>query len=405
MSGQRAYASVVAAYWGFTLTDGALRMLVLFHLHELGHSPLAVVSLFSCYEVFGVVTNLAAGLLGARFGLKATLAAGLSLQVLACALLAAGSGAPLVTAVLVAQAVSGIAKDLTKSSAKSYVKLVAPADDRRGLLRLVALLTGSKNALKGVGFFVGGLLLETVGFRAANVGMAMALGAALLASTALLPRAPGKAKGKVALRSVFDADRRIRALAAARLFLFGSRDAWFVFALPVFLGTTLGWSTTAVGSFLATWVIGYGIVQALAPRWLRGGHGAPPDGGAALRWTALLLLPLGGTAIALQAGAAPAVVLAIGLALYGFVFATGSSLHSYLIVDYARGDRVALNVGFYYMANAAGRLLGTVLSGIVYQAAGGGTDGLVACLGTAAILVVLSVLATAPLRAAERAVA
>lgn len=395
----RDYATITASYWVFTLTDGALRMLVLFHLHTLGHSPIEVVSLFVFYELFGVVTNFVGGWLGARFGLETTLFAGLSLQIGACTALALGSGSLTVPFVMTAQAASGIAKDLTKMSAKSYIKLVVPRDDRLGLMKWVAILTGSKNALKGVGFFLGGLLLQTAGFANANWGMAAALAIALVLSKMLLPRAAGKATSTVSLGHLIARDPRVNWLSAARMFLFGSRDVWFVFALPVFLTADLGWSPAGSGAFLASWVIGYGIVQATSPRIVA----RDPDARHVGIWSGLLALPLAAIAGSLVLGAPAAAVLPTGLAVFGIVFAATSAMHSFLIVHYAEHDRVALNVGFYYMANALGRLVGTILSGAVFQWAGMGSDGLVACLLVSIAFALCAAILALPLRRAERA--
>jgi MFS family permease len=401
----RDYATVTASYWVFTLTDGALRMLVLLYLHEHGHSPLEIASLFLFYELFGVVTNFVGGWIGARFGLKSTLFAGLGLQVVACGLLTVDEARLTLPLLMVAQALSGIAKDLTKMSSKSYVKLVVAESDARGLMKWVAILTGSKNTLKGLGFFLGGVLLATLGLRGACLGMAGALLVALVGSIALLPRAPGKSSSNVSLASLVSRDPRIHWLSAARLFLFGSRDVWFVLALPIFLATDLGWSHGRVGGFLAAWIVGYGLVQAAAPAFVgaRGADGArsAPDARRLGSWTAALVLPLAALVLALRQDLAPATSLTIGLALFGLVFAANSAIHSYLIISYAEGDRVALRVGFYYMANAAGRLVGTLLSGAVFQAAGQGRSGLVACLLVSLGFVVVSGLLCVPLRRAE----
>ena len=402
----RDYATITASYWVFTLTDGALRMLVLFHLHELGYSPLQVVSLFVFYELFGVITNLVGGLIGARFGLKSTLFSGLSLQILSCTVLALMAGQLTVPLVMAAQALSGIAKDLTKMSSKSYIKLVVPESDRSGLMKWVAILTGSKNALKGIGFFLGGVLLQTVGFRVANLWMAAALFVVLAVSVFLLPKAAGKSAAKVGVRQLISRDARVNWLSAARLFLFGSRDVWFVFALPIFLSAELGWSFAQSGSFLAAWIVGYGLVQALAPTFVggRGKRRSAPNARGVTVWTALLLVPLCGLVSLFHFGVAPAVSLTLGLTVFGVIFAANSAVHSFLILHYAHGDRVALNVGFYYMANAAGRLAGTVLSGFVFQQAGMGSSGLVACLYVSIGFVLLSTALCFPLRAAERRV-
>ena len=373
-AGLRNYALVTGAYWGQTLSDGALRMLVLLHFHRLGYSPLAIASLFLFYEFFGIVTNLGGGWLGARLGLKSTLFAGLAIQIVALGLLArlnpAWSVALSVAYVMAAQALSGIAKDLTKMSSKSAIKTILPADAKEGsLYKWVAILTGSKNALKGVGFFLGAALLGWLGFALALWVMAAALAAVLLGCVLSLPSELGRIKEKVPLRGMFSMSRSVNVLSAARFFLFGARDVWFVVGLPVFLYDRLGWNFYQVGGFLAAWVIGYGIVQSTAPLLTRrGGH--LPGGGAAVFWTLLLAGLSALMAVALSTGLNPATVVVGGLLLFGVVFAINSAVHSYLILAYSEGEKVVLNVGFYYMANAGGRLAGTVLSGWLFQLAG-----------------------------------
>lgn len=402
----RNFAIVTATYWAFTITDGALRMLVLLFLHEQGYSPLALASLFILYECCGVATNLLGGWLGSRFGLNSTLLTGLSLQIVACASLAIAASDLTVPFVMGMQALSGVAKDLTKMSSKSYVKLVVPEGDGDRLMRWVSLITGSKNALKGVGFFLGGALLAAVGFRGACLGMAIALAASLVLSATLLPRKTGRVGAKARIRGVFSIDPRINWLAAARLLLFGSRDVWFVIALPVFLAKDLGWSFAAVGGFLASWVIGYGFVQANAPRALRVSNDGHAAGGSGARrllgFTWALVVPLAGVAAALDFGLPATSSLVFGLALFGIVFAVNSALHSYLIVAYADAEKVAMNVGFYYSANAVGRLIGTILSGAVFQIAGTGRSGLVACIGVSISFVLLSGALCLPLVGIER---
>lgn len=390
MSAIRNYTLVTAAYWGFTLTDGALRMLVLLHFHRLGYTPLQLAFLFLLYEFFGIVTNLFGGWVGARLGLKVTLFAGLALQIFALGMLAmldpAWTMMTSVAYVMAAQALSGIAKDLTKMSSKSAIKTVVPEEAQGTLFKWVALLTGSKNALKGIGFFLGGFLLATVGFAGALWAMAGGLLLVLLLSVLSLPREIGRAKTKHKFASVFSHSRDINILSAARFFLFSSRDAWFVVGLPIFLTTTLGWGFAQTGGYMALWVIGYGIVQSFAPRIVgRGLAGHPGFGNQAMQW-ALFLLPIpAAIAIALGAEFFPAAAVLGGLVLFGIVFAVNSSLHSYLIVSYAEGDRVAMNVGFYYMANAGGRLAGTLLSGLVFQ-----WYGLIGCLWVSAVLILAS---------------
>ena len=378
----RQYLLITANYWAFTLTDGALRMLVVLHFHGLGYSPLEIALLFLFYEVFGVITNLVGGWLGAHLGLNRTMNLGLGLQVLALAMLLVPAALLTVPWVMAAQALSGIAKDLNKMSAKSTIKLLVPEAAQGALYDWVALLTGSENALKGAGFFLGGALLMWLGFGGAVLALAAGLTLVCLASLVLLQRELGRAKNKPKFRDMFSKSRAINALSAARLFLFAARDVWFVVALPVYLSQTLGWNHGQTGGFLALWVIGYGAVQALAPRITGGSRGAPPDGRSALGWASALALLPASIAIALAVGSQPALALVGGLLLFGAVFAVNSSLHSYLIVSYASRDGVSLDVGFYYMANAMGRLLGTVLSGWVFQVAGIG-----ACLWLSALLV------------------
>ena len=376
----RQYLVVTGNYWAFTLTDGALRMLVVLHFHSLGFSPLEIAMLFLFYELFGVITNLVGGWLGARLGLNRTMNIGLGLQVFALGLLLVPPALLTVPWVMAAQALSGIAKDLNKMSAKSSIKTLVPDQAQGKLYKWVAILTGSKNALKGVGFFIGGALLMALGFSGAIAAMAVALALVWLASLKLLGQDLGKAKTKPKFRDIFSKSPAINILSAARLFLFGARDVWFVVALPVFLSQTLGWNHSQTGSFLALWVIGYGFVQALAPRITGKRAGKVPGASTVVGWVALLTLLPATIAIALLLELPAAITLVVGLALFGAVFAVNSSLHSYLIVSFAGRDGVSLDVGFYYMSNAAGRLLGTVLSGWVFQWAGLGASGLLACL-------------------------
>ena len=370
----RSYALVTGAYWADTVADGASRVLVLFFFYERGYSPFAVASLFLFYEVFGIITNLVGGWLAARFGLKTTLLGGLATQVVALSMLALVPLTWLVVPyVMAAQALSGIAKDLTKMSSKSAVKLVAPAGAPDALFRWVAILTGSKNALKGIGFFLGGLLLTLVGFRAALLMLAGLVLLALLMAASRLRGDLGRPDPRARFSQMLSQSRAVNLLAAARLFLFASRDVWFVVGLPVFLRSELHWSFWEVGAFLAIWVIGYGAVQASAPRLL--GRRRLPDGRTAMLLAfALAALPAA-IALLLSAKLDATVVLVGGLIAFGVAFALNSAVHSYLILAYSDGKKVAMNVGFYYMANAGGRLTGTVLSGLLYQ-----WHGLVACL-------------------------
>lgn len=383
----RQYLLVTANYWAFTLTDGALRMLVVLHFHSLGYTPLQIAALFLFYEIFGVITNLVGGYLGARVGLNRTMNIGLGLQVAALLMLTVPSAWLTVAWVMAAQALSGIAKDLNKMSAKSSIKLLVPDSQQGTLYQWVALLTGSKNALKGVGFFLGGALLAVLSFTGAVLAMACALALIWLASLVLLKQDLGRAQAAPKFRDMFSKSRAINMLSAARLFLFGARDVWFVVALPVYLSAVFGWDFWLVGGFLASWVIGYGIVQSVAPRITGGQRGQLPGGRTAFIWAAVLAGLPALIALGLDAGWPAQAVLIGGLLLFGVLFAVNSSLHSYLIVSYARHDGVSLDVGFYYMSNAMGRLIGTLLSGWVYQ-----SHGLVACLWVSSIFVLLAAL-------------
>ncbi|MBY0331289.1 MAG: organoarsenical effux MFS transporter ArsJ [Acetobacteraceae bacterium] len=403
----RHYAIVTAAYWGFTLTDGALRMLVLLHFFGLGYSPFTLAFLFLLYEAAGIVANLAGGWLAVRFGIARMLAVGLATQVAGFLMLSAVSpdwGAALSVAwVVAAQGVCGVAKDLTKTASKSAIKLThdgaygAPADPclrtacsgdgppgRAGgrLFHWVAWFTGSKNAMKGAGFFLGGLLLEGLGFRGALWTMAATLAVVLAGVVLALPPLMGKARASRSARELFAKDPGVNLLAAARVVLFGARDVWFVVGLPVFLHAA-GWSFTAVGGFLALWTIGYGVVQAAAPALVRrSADGLTAEVPAARRWSLALALLTAALMLVLAAGVPRRDLVVVGgLAAFGVVFAVNASVHSYLILAYAGSEKAAEDVGFYYAANAAGRFAGILLSGLLY-----GAGGLVACLAGAAAM-------------------
>jgi predicted MFS family arabinose efflux permease len=389
-----AYVAVTAAYWAFMLTDGALRMLVLLHFHELGFSPITLAWLFLLYEIAGMVTNLSAGWIAARFGLTTTLYVGLGIQVVALVALSrldpGWTVALSVPFVMVVQGMSGVAKDLAKMSSKSAVKILAPAADG-GLFRWVAVLTGSKNAVKGVGFFLGAGLLAVIGFEAAVLAMAAVLAVILVAVVLFMPSGLPKGSKSAKFAQVFSKDPKINRLSLARMFLFGARDTWFVVGIPIYFhallddGTPEGARTAffLVGGFMALWIIAYGAVQAGAPRMLgRAAHEGPVATRLAIRWVSVLTAIIAGlAAIALVPGDWVASVIVAGLLAFGFVFAINSSLHSYLILAFSQAERVTMDVGFYYMSNAAGRLVGTLLSGVSYQ-----LGGLPLCLATAAVM-------------------
>ncbi|MGB1173262.1 MAG: organoarsenical effux MFS transporter ArsJ [Marinobacterium sp.] len=388
----RQYLIITGNYWAFTLTDGALRMLVVLYFHQLGYSPLQIAFLFLFYELFGVVTNLVGGWLGARIGLNRTMNIGLALQIAALSMLALPSAYLTIPWVMAAQALSGIAKDLNKMSAKSAIKQLVPENADSALFKWVALLTGSKNTLKGVGFFLGGALLVWLGFQGAVTAMAAALLIVWVSSLLLLKKELGKASYKPKFREIFSKSDAVNRLSAARFFLFGARDIWFVIALPVFLSETLSWGEEWTGAFMALWIIGYGIIQASSPKLLNNKHHSPGRNRAVTLASLLTIVPAT-IATLLYLDAEPTWVIMIGLALFALIFALNSAVHSYLIVSYAKADGVSLDVGFYYMANAMGRLIGTLLSGALFQWAGLGVAGLVSCLvGSAAMILMTAIL-------------
>ncbi|NOD76165.1 MULTISPECIES: organoarsenical effux MFS transporter ArsJ [unclassified Ruegeria] len=406
--GMSAYIAVTAAYWAFMLTDGALRMLVLLHFHTLGFSPVQLAYLFVLYEIAGIVTNLSAGWIAARFGLTSTLYAGLGLQVLALLAMTQldpnWTVAASVSFVMVVQGASGVAKDLAKMSSKSAVKLLAPAEGG-GLFRWVAVLTGSKNAVKGLGFLLGAAMLATLGFMTAIIVMAAILALILLAVFLFMP--PGLPKGRKGAKfsEVFSKSANVNWLSAARVFLFGARDVWFVVGIPIYFYAVLSDGTEdgnraaffMIGTFMALWIILYGTVQANAPRILRAADRSEGDLiGAARSWAIALFFVPAALTLAVLLSDGPevwlTVTLVIGLLVFGAIFAVNSSLHSYLILAFTRSERVTMDVGFYYMANATGRLVGTVLSGLTYQ-----IGGLALVLGTAAVMVALAALTSGKL--------
>jgi MFS family permease len=384
----RNYAIVTSAYWGFTLTDGALRMLVLLHFYRLGYSPFTLAFLFLLYEAAGVVANLVGGWLATRFGISRMLMVGLVTQILGFLLLSALSpewtAAMSVAWVVLAQGVCGVAKDLTKTASKSAIKITAGQASGQ-LFKWVAWFTGSKNAMKGVGFFLGGLLLDQLGFQGALWAMAGLLGLILVGVVFSLPPMMGKSKASKSAKELFAKNSAINLLAAARVVLFGARDVWFVVGVPVFLYAS-GWTFTMVGGFLAAWTIGYGLVQAIAPSLVRrSDDGLSHEVPAARHWSAILALVTVILCVLVWLDVSHLEwVVVVGLGVFGFAFAVNSSVHSYLILAYAGSEKAAEDVGFYYAANALGRFIGTLLSGLLYQ--WGGL--LYALLGSALMLII-----------------
>ncbi|MDH5359734.1 MAG: organoarsenical effux MFS transporter ArsJ [Gammaproteobacteria bacterium] len=387
-SGVLNYFIVTMAYWAFTLTDGAIRMLVVLYFHQLGYSAMTIATLFLFYEFFGVITNLFGGWLGSRLGINLAMYLGMLIQIMALLMLTIDTDMLTVTYVMLAQALSGIAKDLNKMGAKSSLKLLVPDEARSHLFKWVAILTGSKNALKGVGFFLGGLLLSLYGFQQALYILATGLFLSLIITMFFLPSGLGKTTHKIRMKHIVSKSEEINWLSAGRLFLFSSRDVWFVVGLPVFLSTQLGWSHIDVGSFFALWVIGYGFIQTIAPKIVsRSHHHDGPDGKTASIWNAVLLLVVVLLTFYVWNGEYLELGLITGLTLFAIVFALNSSIHSFLILNYANREQVAMDVGFYYMANATGRLVGTILSGWAYQ-----HWELVGCLTISAIFLGFSLL-------------
>jgi len=412
-AGFAAYITVTAAYWAFMLTDGALRMLVLLHFHTLGFSPVQLAYLFVLYEIAGVVTNLSAGWIAARFGLTSTLYAGLSLQVVALLALTQLDPAWSITAsvvfVMLVQGLSGVAKDLAKMSSKSAVKILAPTTGG-GLFRWVAILTGSKNAVKGSGFLLGAVLLAVFGFVPSVLTVAAILFVILIGVVIGMPTGLPVGRKDAKFSEVFSKNRNINWLSAARLFLFGARDVWFVVGIPIYFyavlsdGSTEGNRTAffMIGTFMAVWTILYGIVQGSAPRILKAASRTDVQILAlAKRWVGLLVIVpafLAGLVWLIpEPSNALTATIVLGLLVFGGIFAVNSSLHSFLILSFTDASRVTMDVGYYYMANAAGRLVGTVLSGFTYQ-----IGGLPLCLGTAAAMISLSWLGTSQLRTPKK---
>ena len=399
--GLTAYIAVTSAYWAFMLTDGALRMLVLLHFHTLGFTPVQLAYLFVLYEIAGMVTNLTAGWIAARFGLTSTLYAGLGIQVLALLALtqldpswAIGAS---VAFVMLVQGASGVAKDLAKMSSKSAVKILAPADGD-GLFRWVAILTGSKNAVKGLGFLLGAALLATFGFTTAILGMAAVLSIILLTVLVAMPAGLPKGRKEAKFSEVFSKSSNVNWLSVARVFLFGARDVWFVVGIPIYFYVVLSDGTEEgnraafflIGTFMALWIILYGAVQASAPRLLRARtRNEAQLVGAARNWAWALAAVPAALTVAAWAASGPqtwlTMTLVAGLLVFGGLFAINSALHSYLILAFTTSERVTMDVGFYYMANAGGRLAGTILSGVTYQ-----VGGLTLMLAMAAVMVAAS---------------
>ena len=383
------------------LSDGALRMLVLLHFHALGYSPIQLAYMFVLYELAGVITNILAGWIGSRYGLSTTLIAGLALQIVALLALSQLHQdwvlAYSVTYVMIVQGLSGIAKDLSKMSAKSAVKVLSP-DDNQKLFRWVATLTGSKNAVKGLGFFIGAIALNFFSFVSVLYGMALVLLIVLFSSLILISNKLPKGQSGSKFNEIFSNNANINWLSFSRIFLFGARDVWFVVGVPIYFYTFLSEQNSAVndfaffivGSFMAIWIIFYGIIQALVPKLKFVRNKTEKQLlEAPFRW--IIILSLAPISLSLllflidRTSVSSLVIMVIGLLVFAVLFAINSSLHSYLILSFTNTKRVSRDVGFYYMSNALGRLFGTILSGITYQA-----SGLWLCLATSGFMLLIS---------------
>lgn len=376
MQNSKSFLSITFSYLGFSVTDGAIRMLVVLYFHNLGFTPFQIASLFILYEIAGIFTNFIGGWIGAILGLNVTLITGMLLQVVSMGLLTVENALLTAPYIMLMQGISGVAKDLVKMSCKSSLKVLSADEKDSQLFKWVSVLTGSKNALKGVGFLLGGLLLTKLGFQYSMGLMAVMLLFLTAFTFITIPKKLGKAKKKTALKSLFSKSKEINTLSMARFFLFGSRDIWFVVALPVFLQVSLRWSNSYVGAFLAFWVIGYGLAQTLVPRFTNGDKLAHTMGNKSVAfWTGLLIVFPATIALSLNGGIDNKYIIVIGLLSFGVVFAINSIIHSYLVLAYSKDNNVSTDVGFYYMANACGRLVGTLLSGWIYQ-----KQGFVACL-------------------------
>ena len=383
------------------LSDGALRMLVLLHFHALGYSPIQLAYMFVLYELAGVITNILAGWIGSRYGLSTTLIAGLALQIVALLALSQLHQdwvlAYSVTYVMIVQGLSGIAKDLSKMSAKSAVKVLSP-DDNQKLFRWVATLTGSKNAVKGLGFFIGAIALNFFSFVSVLYGRALVLLIVLFSSLILISNKLPKGQSGSKFKEIFSNNANINWLSFSRIFLFGARDVWFVVGVPIYFYTFLSEQNSAVndfaffivGSFMAIWIIFYGIIQALVPKLKFVRNKTEKQLlEAPFRW--IIILSLAPISLSLllflidRTSVSSLVIMVIGLLVFAVLFAINSSLHSYLILSFTNTKRVSRDVGFYYMSNALGRLFGTILSGITYQA-----SGLWLCLATSGFMLLIS---------------
>ena len=381
---------ITNTYLFFSLTDGAIRMIVLLHFFHLGFSPLSLAFLFLLYELVGVITNLVGGWFASFYGIKRMFTFGVLLQIFGLFFLSFYSPSweiySSIIWVMIAQGISGIAKDISKTSSKSAIKIVS-GDGKGILFKWVSWFTGLKNASKGLGFFVGSLLIEIIGFQYSLYILIFFLSICLF-FLFFLDSEIGVLKTSKNLKQFFSKSKNINILSIARLFLFGSRDMWFVVGLPLFLYSA-GWSFWHVGSFLAFWIIGYGFCQSSIPFLItRSTDGLTLEISSAKFWVFMLTIIQLVLLILINLNVqyiSPEKILIFGLLIYGGVFSINSALHSYLILAYSRNSSVAEDVGFYYSSNALGRFFGTFLSGYLYQ-----TVGISGCIGGSFIFILIS---------------
>ena len=372
------YITVTLNYWVFTFTDGALRIIVLLHFYKEGFSPFLIALLFLSYEFAGVFTNLIGGWLSTNYGIKRMLGVGLVIQSLGLVCLSVVNtawGTVIATVwILFCQGLCGVAKDFTKTASKSAIKLTSDklegieSKDSR-LFRWVAWFTGSKNAMKGIGFLGGGLLLTVFGFQNSLWLMAFLIVLIFIFTMAQLPEMFGKKKASKTIKSFFSKNKVVNNLALIRIFLFGARDVWFVVALPVFLYSS-GWTFIQVSGLMAFWTIFYGFIQAVTPKIIPESE-SRVIGKRLRNWMfGLSVIPVILYFVVVSETPFSVAYVIFGLFLFALLFAINSSFQSFLIVEYSSQDKTAEDIGFYYSANAIGRFVGTLLSGYLFQLGG-----------------------------------
>jgi MFS family permease len=407
------FVVISASYLLFTVTDGGIRTIVLFNAFQRKFSAFEVSIMFVLYELAGTFTNFLAGIAGARWGLKATMLAGLFLQLGGIGMLFGWSEKftkeQAIIFVTIAQMLSGISKDLVKLGGKAVTKLVTP-DSKQGVLyKRVSMITGLKNSLKGVGYFLGGALVQWSYFGALGVMMGIVLLAIPWPALGLESGLGRTRRENITWRSVFKKNHNIQALSAARFFLFASRDAWFDVPLPFYLRSKegFGWERAAAAALLGAWIILYGQVQSWTPQLVaKPLKQFPANKYHAALWAginAVIPLVLGcflqfSDIFRAHDVRAMMPILLVGVFVFAIIFAINSSIHSYLAVKYSEGDKIAVDIGFYYMSNSAGRLFGTLVGGALFEFVGNYTNGFAACFWFSLCLTVVAAAITPALK-------